>query len=149
MPAVLKERNMETKETPRPGAEGESASLAEIALEREKVQIERERLALERERWTAERDKRDTDRALQNRATGRVTMGLSTLTLALLTALLTGGTLGAWVVSSRARGDNNRMAASLIQALGSETNATGASESRLLRALGRPGRGGGYLLILD
>ena len=140
---------METKETTQPDAESERASLAEIALEREKVQIERERLALERERWIAERDKREADRVLRNRATGRVTMGLSTLTLALLTALLTGGTLGAWIVSSHARGDNSRMAASLIQALGTETNAAGEAESRLLRALGRPGRGGGYLLILD
>ncbi len=140
---------METTTSALSDDKAERVSLAEIALEREKVQIERERLALERERWSAERDKRDSDRALQNRATGRVTMGLSTLTLALLTALLIGGTVGSWIVSSRERGSNDRMRASLIQALGSETNAAGEAESKLLRALGHPGRGGGYLLILD
>ncbi|MDD5708102.1 MAG: hypothetical protein PHR35_19465 [Kiritimatiellae bacterium] len=128
----------------------ERVTLAEIALEREKMQIERDRLALERERWSVERDKRQSDMVLQDRAAGRVTMGISTLTLALLAALLAGGTVGAWVVASHDSRANSRVTASLIKALGSGTNETDmAGSSALLRALGRPGRGGGYLLILD
>ena len=122
---------------------------AEVALEREKLQIERERLALERERWSAERDKRASERAMSDLAAGRVTLSIGALALALLTALLAGGSTGAWLNSLHSRRSQSQVAASLIQALGSETNGTAHAESRLLRTLGTPGRGGGYLLILE
>ncbi len=131
------------------GTESARVTLAEIALEREKAQIERERLALERERWNAEREKHDNELTLRNRAAGRVTLNIGTLALALLSALLAGGSVGAWVASSRQRSDSE-ITASLIQALSSDTNDVDRVESSpLLRALGRPKRGGGYLLILD
>lgn len=131
------------------GAPGE-ASMNELTLEREKVQIERERLALERERWSAEREKYHENQKLTNRAAGRLTLGISTFTLSLLCAILSGGAIGAWLVA-RHQQQNDQVAASLLQALGSGTNELSEAEasSPLLRALGRPGRAGGYLLILN
>jgi hypothetical protein len=136
------------------GAPGDDESrrvtLADLALEREKVQIERERLALERERWAAERDRHRNEAVLRNRAAGRLTMDAATLALALLSALLAGGLLGAWLASSRDRHAGQQVATSLVRALGAETNAVADAESAaLLRALRRPGRRGGYLLILE
>lgn len=119
---------------------------SELALEREKIQIERERLALERERWAAERDRLRSDQHLVDRSAGRVRMAISTLTLALLVALLAGGSIGAWIVSTRNRAGNDAMAQSLIQAISGDTNSILHSASS---PLNRAGRRGGYLLILD
>lgn len=138
--------------TRKPGedAENHRISLAELNLEREKNQIERERLALERERWASEREKFQENRRLTDRAAGRLTMGLGSFTLAMLCAVLTGGALGAWLVTKNQSG-NQPLTASLIHTLGSGTNDLSDAESSqtLLQRLGRPGRGGGYLLILD
>ena len=127
-------------------------ALNELSLEREKVQIERERLALERERWAAERETYRATQKLNDRAAGRLTIGISTFTLSLLCALLAGGAIGAWLVAGHQQSSNRQVAESLIQALGSDTNAYPDAESAspLLRALGRrQGRPNGYLLILD
>ena len=131
-------------------AQAERASLGELALEREKLQIERERLALERDRWAAAHDKHSENQKLTDRAAGRISLGISTFTLALLCALLAGGAVGAWLVALHPQ-NNNQVAASLIHALGSGTNdlSEAGQTSPLLRALGRPGRSGGYLLILN
>jgi hypothetical protein len=125
--------------------------MSELSLEREKIQIERERLALERERWSAERDKMQVSRELANRAAGRLTIGISTLSLALLSALLAGGAIGAWLVTRNQQQAGHDVAASLIQAFGSGTNALDEAEGQApwLRSLGRQGRPGGYLLILN
>ena len=127
-------------------------ALNELALEREKIQIERERLALERERWAAERETYHATQKLNDRAAGRLTIGISTFTLSLLCAVLAGGAIGAWLVAGHQQSSNRQVAESLIQALGSDTNAYSDAESAspLLRALGRrQGRPNGYLLILD
>ena len=133
------------------GGEPGAASLNELALEREKIQIERERLALERERWSAEREKFHENQKLSNRAAGRLTLGISTFTLSLLCTLLAGGAVGAWLVALHQQDRRDQVAASLIQALGSGTTALSVvvGSSPLLRARGRPGRVGGYLLVLD
>jgi hypothetical protein len=145
----MQETNTQTRARAEESGPG-PISTGELALEREKIQIERERLALERERWSAEREKYQENQKLTNRAAGRLTLGISTLTLSLLCALLAGGAIGAWLVALYQQ-DRGQVTASLIHALGSGTNALSEAEgaSPLLRALGRTGRTGGYLLILD
>ena len=147
----MSENNPRPRAADATGSEPGAASLNELALEREKIQIERERLALERERWSAEREKYQENQKLSNRAAGRLTLGISTFTLSLLCALLAGGAIGAWLVALHQQDRRDQVAASLIQALGSGTNALSEVEgsSPLLRARGRPGRVGGYLLFLD
>lgn len=147
----MAENNPRPRAADATGSEPGAASLGELALEREKIQIERERLALERERWSAEREKFRENQKLTDRAAGRLTLGVSTFTLALLCALLAGGAAGAWLVALHQQQNRGQVTASLIHALGSGTNALSEAEgaSPLLRALGRPGRAGGYLLILD
>ena len=148
----MADNTSQSRATSAPAGAPDGASLGELALEREKIQIERERLALERERWSAERDKFRENQKLNNRAAGRLTLGISTLALALLCALLAGGAIGAWLVALHQQQNRGQMTASLIHALGSGTNGLSEAEgtaSPLLRALGRPGRAGGYLLILD
>ncbi len=144
---MTREQTPAVKPAPSPTEPG---PLDELTLEREKIQIERERLALERERWTAERDKQKERRLLADRAAGRMTIGISTFSLALLCSLLIGGAIGAWMVAKHQTG-GNEVAASLIQAFGSSTNSLDEADlsSPLIRSLGRPGRAGGYLLILN
>jgi len=134
-----------------PDSETRPASLGELALEREKIQIERERLALERERWSAEREKFHATQKLSEHAAGRLSIGISTFLLSMLCALLAGGAIGAWLVAQNQQNRREQVAASLMQALGSGTNALSEVEgsSPLLRAHGGTGRLGGYLLFLD
>ena len=126
----MAENNPRPRAADATGSEPGAASLGELALEREKFR---------------------ENQKLTNRAAGRLTLGVSTFTLALLCALLAGGAGGAWLVALHQQQNRGQVTASLIHALGSGTNALSEAEgaSPLLRALGRPGRAGGYLLILD
>ena len=125
----------------------------ELAIEREKLQIERERLALERERLENERANYRQTVSLSNRAAGRLTIPISTLILSIVSALLLGGIVAMWISSSRS-GNGEEIAATIAHALDADyddggTNDVPTARSPFIRAIGRKGRPGGYLLILD
>ena len=125
----------------------------ELAIEREKLQIERERLALERERLENERANYRQTVSLSNRAAGRLTIPISTLILSIVSALLLGGIVAMWISSSR-NADGDEIAATIAHALDADydddgTNDVPNARSPFIRAIGRKGRPGGYLLILD
>ena len=125
----------------------------ELAIEREKLQIERERLALERERLENERANYRQTVSLSNRAAGRLTIPISTLILSIITALLVGGITAMWISSARTA-DSDEIAATIAHALDANydddgTNDVSTVRSPFIRAIGRRGRPGGYLLILD
>jgi hypothetical protein len=125
----------------------------ELAIEREKLQIERERLALERERLENERANYRQTVSLSNRAAGRLTIPISTLILSIVSALLLGGIVTMWITSSR-NADSDEIAATIAHALDANydddgTNDVTSARSPFIRAIGRRGRPGGYLLILD
>ena len=118
----------------------------ELAIEREKLQIERERLENERANY------RQTV-SLSNRAAGRLTIPISTLILSIVSALLLGGIVTMWITSSR-NADSDEIAATIAHALDANydddgTNDVTTARSPFIRAIGRRGRPGGYLLILD
>ncbi len=131
----------------------DNAESPELAIEREKLQIERERLALERERLENERANYRQTVSLSNRAAGRLTIPISTLILSIVTALLVGGIAAMWISSSR-NADSDEIAATIAHALDANydddgTNDVTTARSPFIRAFGRRGRPGGYLLILD
>ena len=125
----------------------------ELAIEREKLQIERERLALERERLETERANYRQTVSLSNRAAGRLTIPISTLILSIVSALLLGGIVAMWITSFRSA-DSDEIAATIAHALDADYDEDGTNDvsnirSPFIRAIGRKGRSGGYLLILD
>ena len=125
----------------------------ELAIEREKLQIERERLALERERLETERANYRQTVSLSNRAAGRLTIPISTLILSIVSALLLGGIVAMWITSARSA-DGDEIAATIAHALDADYDDGGTNDlsnvrSPFIRAIGRRGRPGGYLLILD
>ncbi len=116
-----------------------------LAIEREKLELERERLILERERLETERIRHGQTVKLTNNAAGRIVLPASSFVLTILLSLLIGSGLGAWTWSSYFKPDKAAIAASVADALSTQSYSTNTVST----TTGRTSRPPINLLILD